>query len=215
MASDVEVVWVESGWDPIIPNLNAGEMCDVIISAMTKTEARDQVVDFTRAYYTSSQGVIGGSGSASISDVSELNAAGITVGVQSGTTSDIFANGDADNMASLPEATVVAYEDFPSVIAALDNGDVMYALGDAPVLSLEGTLMTQFSDENFGIAVREDSGELLDALNVAIGAIVNSGEYDTIFQASFDGAAVLADDTTTDTATAYPSPSEGSTLTGV
>ena len=53
MASDVEVVWVESGWDPIIPNLNAGEMCDVIISAMTKTEARDQVVDFTRAYYTS------------------------------------------------------------------------------------------------------------------------------------------------------------------
>ena len=216
MASDVEVVWVESGWDPIIPNLNAGEMCDVIISAMTKTEARDQVVDFTRAYYTSSQGVIGGSGSASISDVSELNAAGITVGVQSGTTSDIFANGDADNMASLPDATVVAYEDFPSVIAALDNGDVMYALGDAPVLSLEGTLMTQFSDENFGFAVREDSGELLDALNVAIGAIVDSGEYDTIFQASFDGAAVLADDTTTDTATAYPaSPSEGSTLTGV
>ena len=112
---------------PIIPNLNAGEMCDVIISAMTKTEARDQVVDFTRAYYTSSQGVIGGSGSASISDVSELNAAGITVGVQSGTTSDIFANGDADNMASLPDATVVAYDDFPSVIAALDNGDVMYA----------------------------------------------------------------------------------------
>ena len=61
--------------------------------------------------------MIGGSGSASISDVSELNAAGITVGVQSGTTSDIFANGDADNMASLPDATVVAYEDFPSVIS--------------------------------------------------------------------------------------------------
>ena len=216
MASDIEVVWVESGWDPIIPNLNAGEMCDVIISAMTKTEARDQVVDFTRAYYTSSQGVIGGSGSASISDVSELNAAGITVGVQSGTTSDIFANGDADNVANLADATVSAYDDFPSVIAALNNGDVMYALGDAPVLALEGTLMTQFSDENFGFAVREDSGELLDALDVAIGAIVDSGEYDTIFQASFDGSAVLADDTTADTATAYPaSPSEGSTLTGV
>ena len=216
MASDVEAVWVESGWDPIIPNLNAGEMCDVIISAMTKTEARDQVVDFTRAYYTSSQGVIGGSGSASISDVSELNAAGITVGVQSGTTSDIFANGDADNTANLGDATIVAYDDFPSVITALNNGDVMYALGDAPVLSLEGTLMTQFSDENFGFAVREDSGELLDALNMAIGGVVDSGEYDTIFQASFDGAAVLADDTTADTATAYPaSPSEGSTLTAV
>ena len=119
LAADVGPMWVESGWDPIIPNLNAGEMCDAIISAMTKTDERDQVVDFTRAYYTSSQGVIGGSGSASISDVSELNAAGITVGVQSGTTSDIFANGDADNVANLGDATIVAYDDFPSVITCL------------------------------------------------------------------------------------------------
>ena len=209
-ASDVSVVWVESGWDPIIPNLNAGEMCDVIISAMTKTEARDQVVDFTRAYYTSSQGVIGGSGAASVTSVSDLNAAGTTIGVQSGTTSDLYAN---DNLAM---ATISAFEDFPSVITALNNGDVMYAMGDAPVLSLEGTLMVTFSDENFGFAVREDSGELLDALNMAIGAVVDSGEYDTIYGASFDGAVTLADDTTADTATAYPaSPSEGSTLTGV
>ncbi|MEL0189474.1 MAG: ABC transporter substrate-binding protein [Candidatus Poseidoniales archaeon] len=210
MASDVEVVWVESGWDPIIPNLNAGEMCDVIISAMTKTDERDQVVDFTRAYYTSSQGVIGGSGAASITAVADLNAAGTTIGVQSGTTSDLYAN------ENLGMATISAFEDFPSVITALNNGDVMYAMGDAPVLSLEGTLMVTFSDENFGFAVREDSGELLDALNMAIGAVVDSGEYDTIYGASFDGAVTLADDTTADTATAYPaSPSEGSTLTGV
>ena len=210
MASDVEAVWVESGWDPIIPNLNAGEMCDVIISAMTKTDERDQVVDFTRAYYTSSQGVIGGSGAATITAVADLNAAGTTIGVQSGTTSDLYAN------ENLGMATISAFEDFPSVITALNNGDVMYAMGDAPVLSLEGTLMVTFSDENFGFAVREDSGELLDALNMAIGAVVDSGEYDTIYGASFDGAVTLADDTTADTATAYPaSPSEGSTLTGV
>ena len=87
LAADVGPMWVESGWDPIIPNLNAGEMCDAIISAMTKTDERDQVVDFTRAYYTSSQGVIGGDGAATISDVSDLNAAGTTIAVQSGTTS--------------------------------------------------------------------------------------------------------------------------------
>ena len=207
LAPDMGPVWVESGWDPIIPNLNAGEMCDAIISAMTKTEARDQVVDFTRAYYTSSQGVIGAAGSASISDVSELNAAGTIIGVQSGTTSDLYAN---ENLA---DATTTAYEDFPSVIAALNNGDVHYAMGDAPVLSLEGDLMVTFSDENFGLAVRETSGELLAALDVAIGAVVASGEYDVIYGAWFDGAVTLADDTTADTATAYPTPSEGSTLT--
>ena len=207
LAPDMGPVWVESGWDPIIPNLNAGEMCDAIISAMTKTEARDQVVDFTRAYYTSSQGVIGAAGSASISDVSDLNAAGTIIGVQSGTTSDLYAN---ENLA---DATTTAYEDFPSVIAALNNGDVHYAMGDAPVLSLEGDLMVTFSDENFGLAVRETSGELLAALDVAIGAVVASGEYDAIYGAWFDGAVTLADDTTADTATAYPTPSEGSTLT--
>ena len=209
LSPDVNPVWVESGWDPIIPNLNAGEMCEAIISAMTKTAERDQVVDFTRAYYTSSQGVIGASGAAAISDVSDLNAAGTTIAVQSGTTSDLYAN---DNLGA---ATISAFDDFPSVIAAINNGDADYAMGDAPVLSLEGDLMVTFSDENFGLAVREDSGELQAALDVAIGAVVASGEYDAIYGAWFDGAVTLADDTTADTATEYPDPSEGSDLTQV
>ena len=210
MASDVSADFVESAWDPIIPNLNAGDMCDAIISAMTKTDEREQAVDFTRAYYTSSQGVIGGSGAASISAVADLNAEGTTIGVQSGTTSDLYAQ---DNLGA---ATISAYDDFPSVIAALNNGDVHYAMGDAPVLSLEGDLMVTFSDENFGMAVQGDSsGELLGALNMAIGAMVDSGEYDLIYGASFDGAVTLADDTTMDTATSYPVPTEGSDLTAV
>lgn len=210
MASDVSADFVESAWDPIIPNLNAGDMCDAIISAMTKTDEREQAVDFTRAYYTSSQGVIGGTGAASISAVADLNAEGTTIGVQSGTTSDLYATNN------LGDATISAYDDFPSVIAALNNGDVHYAMGDAPVLSLEGTLMVTFSDENFGMAVQGDSsGELLGALNMAIGAMVDSGEYDMIYGASFDGAVTLADDTTMDTATSYPVPTEGSDLTTV
>jgi branched-chain amino acid transport system substrate-binding protein len=209
-AADITADIVTSAWDPIIPNLNDGEMCDAIISAMTKTDERDQVVDFTRGYYTSSQGVIGAAGSASISDVSDLNVAGTTIAVQSGTTSDLYAQ---DNLAM---ATIVAYDDFPSVTAAVSNGEADYAMGDSPVLALSGDLMTTFSDETFGIAVREDSGELLDALNVAITAIVDSGEYDAIFGAWFEGSVVLTDDRDENTAVAYPaSPSEGSTLTSV
>ena len=208
-AADLSADIVTSAWDPIIPNLNAGEMCDAIISAMTKTEAREQVVDFTRGYYTSSQGVIGAAGSAVISDVSELNAAGTTVAVQSGTTSDLYAQ------ENLGDATIAAYDDFPSVVAAVGNGEADYAMGDSPVLALSGDLMTTFSDETFGLAVREDSGQLLDALNVAITAIVDSGEYDSIFGAWFDGAVVLTDDRDASTATAYPAAAEGSTLTAV
>ena len=208
-AAGVSAAWVASDWDPIIPNLNAGDMCDAILSAMTKTDARDQVVDFTRGYYTSSQGVIGASGAAVISDVSELNAAGTTIALASGTTSDIYAN---ENLAA---ATIQAYTDWPSVILAVNNGDADYALGDAPVLALEGALMTTFSDETFGLAIREDSDELEDALNVAITALVDGGQYDAIFGAWFEGTVVLTDDRNADTATAYPTPTEGSTLTGV
>jgi len=208
-AAGVSAAWVASDWDPIIPNLNAGDMCDAILSAMTKTDERDQVVDFTRGYYTSSQGVIGASGAAVISDVSELNAAGTTIALASGTTSDIYAN---ENLAA---ATIQAYTDWPSVILAVNNGDADYALGDAPVLALEGALMATFSDETFGLAIREDSDELEDALNVAITALVDGGQYDAIFGAWFEGTVVLTDDRTADTATAYPTPTEGSTLTGV
>ena len=127
-ADDVSADIVTSAWDPIIPNLNGGEMCDAIISAMTKTEERDQVVDFTRGYYTSSQGVIGADGSAAISDVSELNMAGTKVAVQSGTTSDLYAQ------ENLGMATIVAYDDFPSVTMSVTNGEADYAMGDSPVL---------------------------------------------------------------------------------
>ena len=75
--------------------------------------------------------------------------------------------------------------------------------------------MTTFSDETFGLAIREDSDELEDALNVAITALVDGGQYDAIFGAWFEGTVVLTDDRTADTATAYPTPTEGSTLTGV
>ena len=208
-AADVSAVYVTSDWDPIIPNLNDGTMCEAILSTMTITEAREEVVDFTRGYYTSSQGVIGGSSAAAITSVSDLNAAGTTVAVQSGTTSDLYA---ADNLGS---ATIVAFSDFPSVTAAVANGDADYALGDAPVLALAGTILAVFSDENYGIAVaEEDNGELLDALNVAITAVIDSGEHDLIAGA-WDLAAPIVDDTTADTATAYPTPTEGSTLTAV
>ena len=208
-AEDVAAVFVTSDWDPIIPNLNAGEMCDAILSAMTKTDEREVVVDFTRGYYTSSQGVIGASGSAAITDALDLNMAGTRVAVQSGTTSDLWAN------ENLPDATIVAYADFPSVTASISNGDADYAMGDSPVLALSGDLMVTFSDETFGIAVDDGDSELLDALNVAITAMIDSGEYDLIFGATFEGAVVLTDDTDANTATTYPMATEGSRLTHV
>ena len=96
-ADDVSAVFVTSEWDPIIPNLNAGEMCDALLSSMTKTDAREEQVDFTRGYYTSSIGVIGADGAEVISDPLDLNVAGTVVAVQASTTSDLWASGDGED----------------------------------------------------------------------------------------------------------------------
>jgi len=213
VASDVDSVIVSTSWDSILGSIatNSFDTCDAIISSVTITTERDAEVDFTTAYYSSTQGVIAGPGVAAISDVSELNAAGTTILVQTGTTSDLYAASD------LPLATVVALDDFDSVFTSLAQGTGHYALGDAPVLALESTLLTTFSPENFGIVVADDSdNELEDALNVAIAAIIASGEYDAHLEAWFPGTSGTLEDTTTAaTATAYPMPTEGSALTTV
>ena len=133
-----------------------------------------------------------------------------TLGVQSGTTSDTYA---AEN---LPNANVMGYDTIDLAVAALEQGDVDFVLGDLPTLkfykadkddlSIAGT----FSEEDFGIGVAPGESDLLAAINVALGEIVDSGEYDTIFADSFgDEIVVLTDDTDANTATEYPAEPTG------
>ncbi|SVB33770.1 uncharacterized protein METZ01_LOCUS186624, partial [marine metagenome] len=133
-----------------------------------------------------------------------------TLGVQSGTTSDTYA---ADN---LPNANVMGYDTIDLAIGALEQGDVDFVLGDLPTLKFYQTdtngltIAGSFSEEDFGIGVAPGEADLLAAINVALGEIIDSGEYDTIFAASFgDEIVVLTDDSNSDTATAYPAEPSG------
>ena len=133
-----------------------------------------------------------------------------TLGVQSGTTSDTYA---AEN---LPNANVMGYDSIDLAVAALQQGDVDFVLGDLPTLKFyqadsDGlSIAGSFSEEDFGIGVASGESDLLAAINVALGEIIDSGEYDTIFAATFgDEIVVLTDDTDADTATAYPAEPTG------
>jgi len=133
-----------------------------------------------------------------------------TLGVQSGTTSDTYA---AEN---LPNANVMGYDTIDLAIGALEQGDVDFVLGDLPTLKFYQTdtngltIAGSFSEEDFGIGVAPGEADLLAAINVALGEIIDSGEYDTIFAASFgDEIVVLTDDTDANTADAYPANATG------
>lgn len=132
------------------------------------------------------------------------------LGVQSGTTSDTYA------AASLANAEVSGFDTIDLAIEALKQGDVDFVLGDLPTLKFyqadsDGlSIAGSFSEEDFGIGVATGESDLLAAINVALGEIIDSGEYDTIFAATFgDEIVVLTDDTDADTATAYPENATG------
>ncbi|MHA2248568.1 MAG: transporter substrate-binding domain-containing protein, partial [Candidatus Hodarchaeales archaeon] len=148
--------FVNSDWDPIIPNLLAGEF-DAIFSSMAKLPSRALQVNFSRAYYTSSQGVLTGPGydGPTIDDVSDLNDTSITIGLLSGTTSDTYA---LEHLAGY-DTRVNAYISFDLVVAAIEADDVDVILGDAPVLKFYesqitgAALVATYAAENWGIAV--------------------------------------------------------------
>lgn len=132
------------------------------------------------------------------------------LGVQSGTTSDVYA------AESLANAEVSGFDTIDLAIEALKQGDVDFVLGDLPTLKFyqadsDGlSIAGSFSEEDFGIGVAPGESDLLAAINVALGEIIDSGEYDTIYAATFeDEIVVLTDDTDTNTATAYPAEPTG------
>ena len=132
------------------------------------------------------------------------------LGVQSGTTSDTYA------AAELANADVSGFDTIDLAIEALKQGDVDFVLGDLPTLKFyqadsDGlSIAGSFSEEDFGIGVATGDSDLLSAINVALGEIIASGEYDTIFAATFgDEIVVLTDDTDANTATEYPAEPTG------
>ena len=138
------------------------------------------------------------------------------LGVQSGTTSDVYA------AESLANAEVSGFDTIDLAIEALKQGDVDFVLGDLSILKFyqadsDGlSIAGSFSEEDFGIGVDLEESDLLAAINVALGEIVDSGEYDTIFAASFgDEIVVLTDDTDASTATEYPAEPTGTLATAL
>lgn len=195
---DVSIDFTSQVWDSIIPTLQNGEF-DVIISAMTITDDRDEQIDFSKPYYNSSQGILVTEGNPlGIENVEDLNSSDITIGVQTGTTSDIYAT------ENLQQANIERLESFDQLYPKLDLGEIDVILGDAPVIgyaastgAVGGELVGTFgSAEQFGVGIRSGETELQTALNDAIDAIIADCRYNLLTQKWFGYDAVAACDST-------------------
>lgn len=173
-------------FDGIIPMVKQGVKTDVGACNITITDERKEEVDFTDPYIDSNQGVAVAKGTG-YDTVDSLNASGVKIAVQSGTTSEEWA------IENLPQATTVNFDDWTAAFTAVMSGQCQAVVCDLPVeqwmVSNSFTGMEIIKEvptgEQFGIAVSKDNPELTQAINDALAKIKSSGAYDKLYEKWF------------------------------
>ena len=165
-------------FDSIIPEIVSGK-ADMALAGMTVTEDRKASVDFSDTYATASQMIIVKEDS-QIAGPDDLK--GITVGVQLGTTGDIYVSDlEADG------TTVERYNKGFEAVQALSQGKIDAVVIDGEpaktfVAETEGLkiLDEAFTVEEYAIAVKKGNTELLDKINTALESLKDNGTLDEI-----------------------------------
>jgi polar amino acid transport system substrate-binding protein len=181
---DLQLEVQDSGFDGLQSGLalNSGQ-CDLVASAMTITEEREEKLDFTEGYYDSEQSLLVPSGS-DIASIDDL--AGKRVGVQQGTTGKSYTEENAPS-----DAEIVSFPSDAEMFNAIKAGQVDALLQDLPVNLAhtedgEFEIVEQFdTGEKYGFAVKQDNTELRDAVNEQLSALREDGTYDKIYDKYF------------------------------
>ena len=150
---------VAQDWDGIIPALLAGKY-DAIVSSMSITDERKQVVDFTDRYYTNSLTFVAPKDS-EITDVSPAGMAGKTLGAQSSTVSASLSRGRVQGL-----RTIKLYPTQDDAYLDLASGRLDAVLADVGPTNLwldtDGGSCCAFlgeavvKDDQIGIAIRKE-----------------------------------------------------------
>ena len=166
----------DMAFDSIIAAVSSGK-ADFGLAGMTVTEDRLASVNFSDTYATATQVVIVTEDS-EITGVADLD--GKTIGVQLGTTGDIYAGDIAD-------ATIERYNKGFEAVQALTQGKIDAVIIDNEpakvfVAENEGTkiLEEDFAVEEYAMAIAKENTELLEKVNVALAELTEDGTLKAI-----------------------------------
>jgi|SRR6478672_6004534 polar amino acid transport system substrate-binding protein len=167
--------------------LNDGT-CDVAVAGMTITGDRARVLDFSSPYFDAAQAMVvkKGSGVKSLADL-----AGKKIGVQKGTTGELYVTDNAP-----ADTKIVTFTDASDIDAALKAGHVDAAVYDNTVV---GDVVARNSDfaiagefntgEQYGMAVKKNgSVDLLRTIDNLLASLKDDGRYDAIYRKWFGNA---------------------------
>lgn len=173
----LQLVIEDMEFDSIITAVETGK-ADMGLAGMTVTEDRLKNVNFSDTYATGIQSVI----VKEDSDIASLDdLAGKMIGVQLGTTGDIYASGDYG------EDHVDKYNKGNDAVMALLSGKVDAVIIDnepakSYVAANEGLkiLDTEYAIEDYAAAINKDNTALLDAINGALKELTEDGTLASI-----------------------------------
>lgn len=171
-------------FDSIIPAITSGK--DAMgVAGMTVTDERKKNVDFTDSYATGVQVVIVREDS-KITDVKDLTTKGAnnTIGVQLGTTGDIYCTSDIQDKGF---GKVQQFNKGADAVQALVSGKIdCVVIDNQPakefVKANKGLkiLDTEYVTEDYAIAVAKDNTELKDKINGALNELKADGTIQKI-----------------------------------
>ena len=166
----------DMAFDSIIPAVQGGK-ADFGAAGITVTEERQSQVDFSDSYYTGRQVIIVTEDSA-IASPDDLE--GKKMGVQLGTTADIYLSDDYGD-----ESVERFNKGFEAVQSLLQGKIDAVVIDDQPAKAFVAEnaglkiLETEYVEEEYALCFKKDS-ELVDDVNEAIAALKEDGTFDKI-----------------------------------
>jgi len=174
---DMKLTIKDMDFDSLLTAVQSGSI-DVVFAGLTVNEERKQSVNFTQTYATGKQVVIVKETS-SIASVDDLE--GKKIGVQSGTTGDIYCTDD------FGQDAIKQYKEGSLAVAALQQDQVdCVVIDNEPaktfVANNEGLkiLETEYVSEDYAAAVSKDNEELLKKIDKAMDELKADGTIDKI-----------------------------------
>ena len=170
-----------TAWDGLIPSLQTGA-ADIVISSMTITEDRKNLVDFSDPYANALLAVLAGADSG-ISSVEDLNQEGKVLAVKSGSTGHMYAE------KNLPEAELLVLPDESACVTEVAQGRADGFIYDQLTiyrnwqnnLNTTTAIFIPFQDvEKWGIAVQKGNQALLDKLNAFLADFAERDGYEEL-----------------------------------
>ncbi len=178
-------------FDELIPALQNGDV-DIVMSAMSITEERKELVDFSITYYEASQVVVIRNDDKTFDNIRTKEALGENKKLASllGSTGSVTANKIAkNNIVSELKTWELAIEELlnENVDAIIvDKAPAKIFVTEHPnkLISLSSI---EFDTEYYSVAVAKTNRELLASVNDTISKLVNSGDYINMVEKYIDG----------------------------